>query len=71
MSSRFDFVQQGPPIEVFQLNRMFLEDPHPSKVNLSIGGKLNCNLSGNIYCCQSLVTFLNLLCNIVLLLYLF
>lgn len=40
MGSRFQVVQQGPPIEVFQLNRMFLEDPNPSKVNLSIGGKL-------------------------------
>lgn len=40
MGSRFEVVQQGPPIEVFQLNRMFMEDPHPSKVNLTIGGKL-------------------------------
>ncbi|KAH9634456.1 hypothetical protein HF086_008290 [Spodoptera exigua] len=37
MGSRFQVVQQGPPIEVFQLNRMFMEDPHPSKINLSIG----------------------------------
>lgn len=37
MGSRFQDVQQGPPIEVFQLNRMFMEDPHQSKINLSIG----------------------------------
>lgn len=39
MGSRFQTVQQGPPIEVFQLNRMFMEDPHQSKINLSIGGE--------------------------------
>ncbi|CAH0600209.1 unnamed protein product [Chrysodeixis includens] len=37
MGSRFQVVQQGPPIEVFQLNRMFLDDPQPNKINLSIG----------------------------------
>lgn len=40
MGSRFQVVQQGPPIEVFQLNRMFLDDPHQNKINLSIGGKI-------------------------------
>lgn len=44
MGSRFEVVEQGPPIEVFQLNRMFMEDPHPTKVNLTIGGKLTIEL---------------------------
>lgn len=49
MGSRFQVVQQGPPIEVFQLNKMFLDDPHPNKVNLSIGGKFSILFSNIIY----------------------
>lgn len=37
MGSRFQDVQQGPPIEVFQLNKMFLDDTHQNKVNLTVG----------------------------------
>lgn len=39
MASRFDCVEQGPPIEVFQLMKLFTEDTYQNKVNLSVGGK--------------------------------
>lgn len=39
MASIFDNVEQGPPIEVFALNKAFLEDSSPDKVNLGVGGK--------------------------------
>lgn len=42
MGSRFQVVEQGPPIEVFQLNKAFTEDSYKNKVNLSVGGKINC-----------------------------
>ncbi|KAI5714888.1 hypothetical protein M8J77_007026 [Diaphorina citri] len=35
--SSFSSVQQGPPIEVFAVNKAYLDDPHPKKVNLSVG----------------------------------
>ncbi|KAI5694306.1 hypothetical protein M8J75_014655 [Diaphorina citri] len=35
--SSFSSVQQGPPIEVFAVNKAYLDDPHPQKVNLSVG----------------------------------
>lgn len=38
MPSKFDDVKQGPPIEVFALNKAFLNDPFEKKVNLTIGG---------------------------------
>ncbi|OWR43034.1 Aspartate aminotransferase cytoplasmic [Danaus plexippus plexippus] len=37
MGSRFQVVEQGPPIEVFQLNKAFTEDSYKNKVNLSVG----------------------------------
>jgi len=37
MASHFSSVQLGPPIEVFHVNSMYLNDSHPDKVNLSIG----------------------------------
>lgn len=40
MESIFDDVEKGPPIEVFALNKAFLEDSNPNKVNLGVGGKL-------------------------------
>ncbi|KAI5714043.1 hypothetical protein M8J76_010134 [Diaphorina citri] len=33
--SSFSSVQQGPPIEVFAVNKAYLDDPHPQKVNLT------------------------------------
>jgi aspartate/tyrosine/aromatic aminotransferase len=39
MASIFDGVQQGAPIEVFALNKAFLEDTCSDKVNLGVGGK--------------------------------
>uniref|UniRef100_A0A8D9BRQ4 Aspartate aminotransferase n=1 Tax=Cacopsylla melanoneura TaxID=428564 RepID=A0A8D9BRQ4_9HEMI len=36
-SSLFTSVEQGPPIEVFAVNKAFLDDTHPDKVNLSVG----------------------------------
>jgi len=38
MSSRFSDVSTGPPIEVFALNKAFLDDTNPNKVNLGVGG---------------------------------
>jgi len=35
--SRFASVQAGAPIEVFALIKAFNDDPHPNKVNLSVG----------------------------------
>ncbi|XP_053601257.1 aspartate aminotransferase, cytoplasmic isoform X2 [Plodia interpunctella] len=37
MSSRFQVVEQGPPIEVFQLMKLYSEDTFQNKVNLSVG----------------------------------
>ncbi|KAL0895363.1 hypothetical protein ABMA27_011496 [Loxostege sticticalis] len=37
MGSRFQGVEQGPPIEVFQLNKLFIEDTYQNKINLSVG----------------------------------
>ncbi|XP_047110373.1 aspartate aminotransferase, cytoplasmic [Schistocerca piceifrons] len=37
MSSRFSGVKLGPPIEVFALNKAYLDDSHPNKANLTIG----------------------------------
>lgn len=39
MGSRFQVVEQGPPIEVFQLNKLCTEDTFKNKVNLGVGGK--------------------------------
>jgi aspartate/tyrosine/aromatic aminotransferase len=39
MASIFDVVEKGPPIEVFALNKAFLEDSSPDKVNLGVGGE--------------------------------
>lgn len=38
-NSVFNSVEKGNPIEVFQLNRMFLEDAHKTKANLGVGGE--------------------------------
>lgn len=38
MDSYFSNVNLGPPIEVFSVNKAFLDDTFPQKVNLSIGG---------------------------------
>ena len=40
MASIFDGVEKGAPIEVFALNKAFLEDTCSDKVNLGVGGKL-------------------------------
>ncbi|EEB13298.1 aspartate aminotransferase, cytoplasmic, putative [Pediculus humanus corporis] len=37
MAGRFGLVKLGPPIEVFALNRAYLEDENPNKVNLGVG----------------------------------
>ncbi|XP_034254523.1 aspartate aminotransferase, cytoplasmic [Thrips palmi] len=37
MATWFSCVEMGPPIEVFALNKSFLEDKHPQKVNLGVG----------------------------------
>lgn len=40
MASIFENVEIGPGIEVFALNKAYLDDTSPVKVNLGIGGKL-------------------------------
>lgn len=35
--SVYDICEKGPAIEVFALNRAFLEDKHPNKANLGVG----------------------------------
>ncbi|XP_022113753.2 aspartate aminotransferase, cytoplasmic [Pieris rapae] len=37
MTSRFAVVEQGPPIEVFLLNKLFTDDTNKNKVNLGVG----------------------------------
>lgn len=37
--SRFAEVKPGPPIEVFALNKAYLDDNFDNKVNLGVGGK--------------------------------
>ncbi len=37
--SRFADLAQDPSIEVFELTRQFMDDTHPNKVNLGVGGK--------------------------------
>lgn len=59
MASRFDVVEQGPPIEVFQLNKLFLDDPNQVKVNLTVGGKAMLLLELFFY------TKFVLLCNLI------
>ena len=39
--SHFKDIKLGDPIEVVEMVRSFKEDPHPDKVNCSIGGYLN------------------------------
>ena len=39
MASKFSVVQVGPPIEVFAVNKAYLDDPSELKVNLSVGGE--------------------------------
>lgn len=36
--SRFSDVKQGPPIEVFALNKAYQDDTFDKKVNLGVGG---------------------------------
>lgn len=38
MATLFTGIELGPPIEVFALSKAFQDDPHPTKVNLTIGG---------------------------------
>lgn len=39
--SRYSKVLQGPPIEVFALNKAYTEDTYEKKVNLGVGGEEN------------------------------
>lgn len=39
MESIFDGIEKGAPIEVFALNKAFLDDTDANKVNLGVGGK--------------------------------
>lgn len=38
MASKFATVESAPPIEVFALNKAYVEDTFPQKVNLGVGG---------------------------------
>lgn len=44
MESVFTDLQVGAPIEVFAMNKAFMEDTSPNKVNLTIGGKYAMNI---------------------------
>lgn len=57
MSSCFSTVTQGPPIEVFSVNKAFLEDLFPQKVNLSIGGNNSVLLLDLYFTNQILIRF--------------
>ncbi|XP_063236773.1 aspartate aminotransferase, cytoplasmic isoform X2 [Bacillus rossius redtenbacheri] len=37
MASRFADVKLGPPIEVFAVNKACVDDPHPDKINMTVG----------------------------------
>lgn len=39
MTTVFNGIELGPPIEVFALSKAFTDDPHTPKVNLTIGGE--------------------------------
>lgn len=39
-ASVFSSVEQGPPIEVFKLNQLYVSDTFEKKVNLGVGGEL-------------------------------
>jgi len=38
MTTRFKGIELGPPIEVFALQKAFVDDIYEKKVNLTIGG---------------------------------
>lgn len=38
MSSFFGNIEEAAPIEVFYMNKLYVDDPSPQKVNLTIGG---------------------------------
>ena len=38
MTSMFDTVVPGPPIEVLEMRRRFEQDPSRDKINLTVGG---------------------------------
>lgn len=42
MSSIFSEVPQAAPVAVFKLTADFREDPSPVKVNLGVGGEMQC-----------------------------
>ncbi len=37
-TSKFANVESAPPIEVFALNKAYVDDTFPQKVNLGVGG---------------------------------
>lgn len=41
----FNDVKSAPPIEVFATMAAFHQDPHPDKIDLSVGGMYFCILS--------------------------
>eukprot|EP00095_Tigriopus_kingsejongensis_P010551 snap_masked-scaffold349_size200065-processed-gene-1.12 protein:Tk10551 transcript:snap_masked-scaffold349_size200065-processed-gene-1.12-mRNA-1 annotation:"aspartate cytoplasmic" len=47
-SSAFDSLRPGEPIEVVEMTDRFAQDPHPDKINLSVGGYRN--EDGEIHC---------------------
>lgn len=55
MASAFENVQVGPQIEVFQLNKRYLDDTFPQKVNLGVGGKIDNSV---FFCFQQFLMFL-------------
>lgn len=39
MASFFENIAEAPPIEVFHMNKLYMDDPSLNKVNLTIGGQ--------------------------------
>lgn len=52
MASIFENVELGPKIEVFALNKAYLDDPSPVKVNLGVGGKLFTSICAQFFFCS-------------------
>ena len=57
--SIFSDVEQAAPVKVFALTQEYNEDPHPNKVNVTIGGKLVCLAVCYLHNIEQNMTILN------------
>lgn len=49
MATRFSGIELGPPIEVFALQKAYVDDTFENKVNLAVGGNIYLHISLNIF----------------------